>query len=331
MSDRPLGIGQSMNPDPASTRTPYTQQWSLSAQHQFGNTASMEMVYVGSRSLGLTGQILENIAPIPGSSPLSSRLVYPNMPVGFVQNYTNVFKAWYNGASAKFEKRFSRGLIFQANYTWSKAIDYTDSMASLAGGAGTVTPSRWVASRLKGPAGFDVPHRLVFNYLYELPFKTGSRAANVIVANWAVSGITQIDNGIPYGVWVSQDWANTGTQGRMYQLPNVVGDPAIANPTPYQWFNRSAFALAERYGPTGNAGRNILRGDGMVNWDWALYKKWAFGEATNVEFRGDFFNLFNHPTFGLPDGRVDQASTYGKVSTTRVGGRSVQLGVRLHF
>jgi len=332
MVDRPLGIGsQNLNAHKASTRAPYTQQWSLTIQRRFTDTLGLEALYFGSRSIGLTGQIVENVAPVPGPGPIRERLVFPDMPIGFVSNYHNNFKAWYNGFSTKLEKRFSHSLSFQANYTWSKAIDYLDSMSALAGGGGSTNPSRWNAGRFKGPAGFDIPHRFVFNYVFDVPFRTGSAVANAAFANWSVSGITQYDSGTPYGVWISQDWANTGGAGRLYQLPDVVGAPRLANPTPQRWFDTSAFALPARFGPTGNAGRNPLRADGLVKWDFSAYKKWAFDDAKNLEFRAEFFNLFNQTTFGAPEGRIDMGTRFGTVSGTRESGRSIQMGLRLHF
>ncbi|MEJ7605489.1 MAG: hypothetical protein WKF37_04310 [Bryobacteraceae bacterium] len=324
----PLGIGgQNLNADPGGTRTPYTHQWSFSAQHQFTDTTGVELVYFGSRSVGLTGQIIENIAPVPGSSPLASRLIYPNLQVGYVSNYHNNFDAWYNGASIKLERRFSRGFSFNVNYTWSKTLDYLDSMS----GSDGANPTRWNAERFKGPAGFDIPHRLVFSYIYELPFRPSSGLAKALLGGWAVAGISQFDNGLPYGIWVSQDWANTGSSGRLYQFANVVGDASLSDPTPARWFNTAAFTLPERFGPTGNVGRNTLRGDGMVNSDVALSKTWRFTETRNVEFRADAFNLLNQTTFGTPGFRVDVPATFGTISSTRNSGRSLQMQVRFHF
>ena len=162
-----------------------------------------------------------------GAAPLAQRLIYPAAPVGFVSNYNNYFPGWYDGLSVKFDKRLSYGLRFQANYTWSKTLDYVDSMGEQDGSQ----PTRWNTGRFKGPAGFDVPHRLVFNYVYEEPFTSQNRFMNTLLANWSIAGITQFDSGFVYGVWISQDWANTGTSGRRSLLSKTGFDGVRMEPS----------------------------------------------------------------------------------------------------
>jgi hypothetical protein len=108
-----------------------------------------------------------------------------------------------------------------------------------------------------------------------------------------------------------------------------VGDPKIANPTPNQWFNTAAFAIPQLY-TVGNPGRNILRSDTLVNDDLSLLKVWALTEHRSIELRGEFFNLFNHASFGFP-GSIVGTSQFGTVSSTLNSGRQVQIAAKIRF
>ena len=248
----------------------------------------------------------------------------------YVNNGYNGFSSYYEGLSLVLEKQFSKGLLISANYTWSKAEDYVDELSDNIQLFGS-SPTRINARAWKGVAGFDVPQRFVLSYVYELPFKTSSALANAFLANWSTSGIVSLDNGTPYSARLSADVANIGTvAGRYSEFPNLVGDPnAISNRNPNLWFNTSAFAVPASY-TFGNAGRNILRTDGIKTWNMSLFKKWPVRETRSLELRGEFFNIMNRTSFGYPGFIVD-SPTFGKQSSTFVSGRQVQVAVKVHF
>ena len=130
---------------------------------------------------------------------------------------------------------------------------------------------------------------------------------------------------------MSADVANIGIYpGRVSQFADMVGDPnAVAARTPQRWFNTAAFR-APRAFTFGNTGRNILRTDNINNWNMSAYKRWPIKETKHVEFRCEWFNAFNHTTFGYPNFLVD-SPVFGTVSTTRVSGRSIQFGLKIGF
>jgi outer membrane receptor protein involved in Fe transport len=333
-SKTPLGFGQNLNADPSSSRTGYVYEWTLSLQRQLTNSLTLEAAYMGSTARKLDGQILDNTAYFPGPGPIQARQRYPQLPI-FVTNGMNIFPAYYNAGTFKIEKRFSQGLSFQANYTWSRNINYKDSAVNGAGGTGAswagqgpVWGTRFNTRQFKGPASFDVTHRVALSYIYQLPVRTRSKAADALIANWSISGIATFDNGFPYGPRLSIDNENTGVFAGN-EFPNVVGNPSLSNPTPQRWFNTDAFAVPRAY-TTGNAGRNILRGPGFANWDVSIYKRWLIREPTDVELRGDFFNFLNHTNLGLPSTDLPSPQ-FGTISATRNNGRSIQLGLKLHF
>src|SRR5262249_8742653 len=129
----------------------------------------------------------------------------------------------------------------------------------------------------------------------------------------------------------NNDNANIGTvAGRSTQYPNVVGDPnAIAQRSPQLWFNTAAFAQPPLY-TFGNAGRNILRTDSLMNLDAGVFNRWQFLDTRTAELRAELFNAANHPGFGYP-GVTLGTTQFGKVSNTWNSGRQIQLAFKIHF
>ena len=125
--------------------------------------------------------------------------------------------------------------------------------------------------------------------------------------------------------------ANIGTvPGRYEEFPNLIGNPnTIPNRQPQQWFNTAAFQIPTT-GTFGDAGRNILRTDGIKSWNASLLKQWPLPRTRAIEVRGEFFNILNRTSFGYPGFIVDSPQ-FGKQSTTFVSGRQVQVALKLHF
>ena len=192
-------------------------------------------------------------------------------------------------------------------------------------------PTRINVKNWKGPSGWDIPQRFVASYVYEIPGKTSNRLVNALAANWSVSGIVSVDNGVPYSARLTSDVANVGTvAGRYEEFPNLVGNPyAISNRQPQQWFNTAAFQIPAAY-TFGGAGRNILRTDGIKTWNASLYKRFPFAERRSLELRGEAFNIMNRTTFGYP-GFIADSPQFGKQSSTFVSGRQIQVALKVHF
>jgi hypothetical protein len=328
-STTPLGCLQCLNAWGPTSRTPYVQEWTFSVQRQLANSVKAEARYFGSHGVKISSQIVDNTALYPALGPIAPRQLWPQFPA-YVNNGYNGFSSYYEGLSLVLEKRFSRGLLLSANYTWSKAQDYVDELSDNIQLFGS-SPTRINAKNWKGPAGFDVPQRFVASYVYEIPGKTGSRLANAIVSNWSLSGIVSVDNGVPYSARLSADAANIGTvPGRYEEFPNLVGNPyTIPNRQPQQWFNTAAFQVPS-LGTFGGAGRNILRTDGIKSWNASVQKQWPLAEKRWIELRGEFFNILNRTSFGYP-GFIADSPQFGKQSTTFVSGRQVQIAVKIHF
>jgi hypothetical protein len=104
----------------------------------------------------------------------------------------------------------------------------------------------------------------------------------------------------------------------------------LANPSIQEWFNVNAFAIPAKY-TIGNAGRNVLRGPGLQNWDLAVLKDFHFTETRYLEFRGEFFNAFNHVNFSNPNPNIDDPVHGGQITSTSTDPRILQFALKLYF
>jgi hypothetical protein len=323
----PLGCQQCLNAYPATSRTPYVQEYTASVQRQVAMSMVLEAVYFGSRGQRLSGQIIDNSANPPGPGPVSARQKFPQFPL-YVDNGYNGYRSWYDAVSVKLEKRMSQNLTFLASYTFSRNLDEVDSLVN--SGSPFETPTRYSLDRLKGRAGFDTPQRFVASYVYKLPVQLSNRIANGLLGGWNLSGVLSFDSGFPFSVVLPGDNENVGSLGgRVSQYPNVSGDPTLSNPTLLRWFNTAAFSMPAIY-TSGNARRNILRQDGYADWDVGIQKQFALKEGRFLEFRAEAINALNITVFGQPNSNFG-TPTFGQVTGVRQSGRVIEAGVRVHF
>jgi Carboxypeptidase regulatory-like domain len=329
-SATPLGCQQCLNVYHGSSRTPYVMEWTMSLQRQITPTLVAEAVYFGSRGVRISGQLLDNTAAFPGPGPISARQQNPQFP-SYISNGYNDFNSYYHGLSLKLDKRFSKGLLIQGNFTWSKTLDQEDSLDNAGGGQPASNPTRYDLAQFRGRAGYDIPKRLVLSAVYEIPMKTQNRILNGIVGNWSVAAISSFDSGLPYSIFLSSDNENIGpVPGRSTEFPNLVGNPnAISNKSVFKWFNTAAFALPPAY-TLGNAGRNILRAQPFRDLDFSVFKNLPILEKRSLELRGEAFNLTNTTTFNPPNALLGTA-VYGTITSVRNSGRQVQVAMKFHF
>ena len=191
---------------------------------------------------------------------------------------------------------------------------------------------------MRGLSNFDARHRLVFSYVWELPFGQGHRfggnASGVggwFVSGWEISGISTFQSGRPLTVRIRGDNSLTGASTS--DRPNLIGNPVLPSSqrSVNQWFNTAAFERPAR-GTFGNAGRSILIGPGLNNTGFSLIKNSHFGEDLNVQFRAEFFNIVNHPNFDMPN-RDFGTAQFGKIFSAEQTqpSRQNQLGFKFIF
>lgn len=309
--------------DPRS-RIPYVEEWNFSIQHQLNPTTSLDVAYVGNKGTKLEQRVPLNRASSPGPGPIEQRRQFPDLSEGYIVQDASLSN--YHAFQAKLEKRYSNGMSVLVAYTLSKSID----TASSDFGSGVQDMNNQRAER--AVSSFDYPQRLSVGYTYELPFgrgrqflSSGKGPAEHILGGWELAGIVTLQSGSPFTVNSGRDRANVGASGRA----DRIGSGKLDNPTLDRWFDTSAFVMPELY-TFGNSGRNILRGDGLSQWDCSLLKNFAIREGMRLQFRAEFFNLPNHADFSTPNSNLS-SSIFGQVTSTRTAPRIGQFALKLIF
>ena len=337
--------------------TPYMQQWHMSVQQELPGESVLELTYAGSKGTKLYTFFNGNQA---APSADSNDPTAPRRPVHQCDNSGNcnpVFDTsidWfrstgnsiYHSLQAHYEKRVTRGLQFQASYTWAHSID----IASNANLGPTQNNSDFRDFRHpeaeRGNSDFDVRQRFVGALLYELPvghgkslFGDAQGAWNQIVGGWQIASIVTISTGNWFTVLDGNgNFANSdGGAGGVSQRPDQVGDPRARPCIPGTFFNTCAYADPNP-GSFGNVGRNTIQGPGNRVWDFSLFKFFKLTERSNLEFRAEFFNVLNHTNFlfAKPGPQNGNPATvlgdphFGLLTASR-DPRQIQLAMKFSF
>ena len=308
----------------------YIQHWNLTLQRQLTPSLAAEVAYVGNKGTRLQGNVDVNQ---PALTPGAQR-PFPALAGTF--EVASRFNSNYHGLQTTLTQRPSRGLSFQASYTWSKAIDDTTSPTAFflipGQNAGRAQDNKNLRAE-RGLSAFDIRHRFVISYIYELPFfRNSTGAASHILGGWRLNGIAQLQSGHPFTIMDTRDpnvdQINENDRADLLRNPNLPSGQR----TPERWFDTGAFLRLDR--PTthyGNAGRNILFSDGIINFDMGLVKDFKIGEQRRLEFRWEVFNLFNHPNFGVPGTDLNAPQTLGVIFNTSTTERIMQFGLKFLF
>jgi hypothetical protein len=335
----------------------YVQSWNLNLQREITRTLGVQVGYFGSKGTHLrisrnVNQIISGLRPFPTLSADSP--ILPGAPVGNITEIDSAANSSYNALWVTGHKRLSRGLQFNASYTWSKSIDYNSLNSQ-----GVVVQDSNNIRGDRGLSDFDARHRFVISAIYELPMR-----GNRLVEGWQISGITQLQSGNPVNILAGNPLAIPGTTigganiasftGLATLRPDLIGPIEIIG-DPTQWFSNrvcdprdprgcpadAVFALPVGPGNVfhfGNLGRNVIIGPGFNNTDFSLLKNTKINETVRVQFRAEVFDIFNHANFGQP-GRVAQvgSTTFGVITSTRFptgdsgSSRQVQLALKVIF
>ena len=328
-------LAVSMSPDP---RNPYVQQWSVGMQRQVWTNTIAEVNYIGSRGTNLL--MRRNIAqalPYDPANPLpvDARKPFPNFVVYIDSDFSG--DSHYHSLNTKLERHTS-SLVATVVYTWARSVD----SKSAAAGIGASAYNGWQGllnnnnpELDRGRSDFDVDHRLVSSFVYNLPFGRGEKfvsgatgVKNAVVGGWQVNGIATFQRGFPITITAADAGGLNDSFGT--NRADLVGDPNPSgfNPSISQWFNTSAFAQPAP-GRFGTVGRNTLRGPGINNWDLALFKNIELPGAMRVQFRFESFNAFNHTQFNAPVVNVADRR-FGQILGAHPG-RINQIGLKFIF
>jgi hypothetical protein len=327
----------------------YFQQYLLSVQRELPAGHVLDVSYVHTKGTHLNfatdmNQVPESLLADPGNNGNDFNRLRP-VP-WFRGILAHDFTGWsnYDALQLRLVKRFTHGVSYQFNYSWSKTMD-TGTSSGHDQSLSDQNQSGWQIARDPrenyGISGLDARHNFNGTITYELPFGAGRMSPvhgvlDRIVGGWRVSGVIQAHSGAPFTPIVadSNDQARTGSPSCFcgYVLrPNRNGSGKLSNPTISHWFDTSAFTDPTAGGPAfGNSGRNFLNGPRFVNFDMSLGKSFRIRESMGIDIRADSYNIFNHPQFGQPNTNISSA---GDITSANNGnpGRIFQLGGRFTF
>jgi hypothetical protein len=296
----------------------YLEKWSIDVQRQLTNEFVVDAAYVGSRGVHnvRTVDLNQPVANVPvASGQVSANAVRPYPGFAAINDYITDGNSLYHSLQVSVVKRFARGFSVQSAYTFSKSLD------------DNATPQNsYNTSRAEwGLSGFDRTHVFTSSFVWELPVGVHLKGwERRVVQGWEVSGIVNFQSGNPLTITIPADRAGTGDGS---QRPSLLG-PVGRLMTLSQWFTTAAFALPA-LGTFGNAGRSLVRGPGINDWDISFIKKTQLRERVALQFRAEFFNLLNHTQFsGVGTGFG--SGTFGQVTSAR-NPRVSQLALRLTF
>jgi len=338
------------------------QQYSLNVQYEFAPSFLLEVGYDGSRGTRLLRDRSLNQAelatadnPVRGVTENTLANIAERVPIlgftpqGLVQ-IESEGASWYNALEVSVTKRFSRGLQFLVSYTFAKATDTDAGDVGLsAGGNNLPFGDQNNPASNYGPSALVRPHRLVASYFYQLPTPKNKGAfVKGLLGGWAVSGVTVYQSGHPmflvtvnatsaYGIALDRPEFAPGCDRSKVLTPGSV-QSKLDN-----YFNQKCFAplpvLPASEGGDGtvtdfgNVGNGIVRGPAQANWDLAVIKntfvRWPT-EGSNLEFRAEFFNAFNHPQFADPFPGIGLNGS-GVITGTSVAPRIIQLALKYNF
>ena len=331
-----------------TTASPSVMQFNLNIQRQLPGEMALQIGYVGSmgRHLGLgrdanyapTTQLPDGRWAIQeGSFRTRRNPHFDQLGLRFFEANSN-----YQSLQMSLNKRLRRGFMMTLNYTWSKSIDDFSSVRIGESGGNRKQDIQITDCRIceRGVSDFDRRHVFNATYSYELPIgRNLTGVAGKLLGGWDISGIVTLNSGLPTSATLFFDraaglWAGTINAVRPDLKPGRSKNPVLGDPA--QWFDPSAFELQPE-GYFGNAGRNTIIGPGLTNFDFSLVKNTPWGESKNLQFRAEFFNIFNHPNFFEPDPNIFTSATSGinptagRVSSTASTSRQIQFGLKFTF
>jgi hypothetical protein len=311
---------------PPHNPLPMVQSYNLTYQREIGWDMTFDVGYVG--NLGTHLPFNQNFnSALPGTGNAGKPLVQAFGHTADVSVRGNGVSSNYNSLQANLNKRFSRGLMFTVAYTWSRSLDVGSDQAGF-----TIAND---FRRQYGPSNYDRTHMITISHLYELPFGRGKKylrsgVLSYIVGNWQVNGIYRFATGTPFSITTDATPCNCPGNGNFANVVHATSILGGIGPG-QKWFDTTAFT-APQPNTFGNAGRNIVRGPSLSNYDMSVFRNFPIRERAKLEFRGEFYNLTNTPHFSNPSGSVTSGN-FGEISGTLggYGNREIQLALRLTF
>jgi Carboxypeptidase regulatory-like domain/TonB dependent receptor len=310
-------------------KIPYSMEYNAGIEQQLSSSIVLTLNYVGSVSRDLFITPTANTAKTPGPGSLASRgQPYPQYGGGVYQFSYDGGSASYNAFQAELKKTLSSGLLFQAAYTWSKALDVGSS-----GQTGTIQ-SVYDISQEWGPSTFNLKHIFVLSGAYALPVGRGkdflpnpNKVIQAVAGNWNIGSIVTLTSGTPFNALAGGDIANVG--GGVQRAERIGNANAGFHRSIKEWFNTAAYATPAQY-TFGNERRDDLIGPTYKNFDFNTFKNIPLWEWATLQFRAEFFNIFNHTNYGTPSNST-QTPSFGQITGAAGSSREIQFALKLSF
>jgi hypothetical protein len=321
-------------------------------QRELTPTVIAEVGYTGSHGVHLP--LIENdINTVLPASVTSSGYFWP-VPIGSgakpwpgFGSVTGVFwpvSSSYNALNARIQKRFDHGLLAQASYTWSKSFDSGSNSLPTAY-SNTVSNLPYFDARLRrSVSDFDVPQLFVVSGTWELPgVRRPGNAAAWLFSGWQLGTLLQLNSGLPFTPTIAGDPLGLDSVQR-YDFPDRLNLPGCGNPidpgNAVQYLELACFAAPAPANRLGDAGRNVARGPGLIDWDASLFKNIPvarFSDSLRVQFRFEMFNALNHTNFNPPNATSLQLFTQaltpiasaGNLTSTSTTSRQLQFALKI--
>ncbi len=355
----------------AGAKTPTAVEWNYSIEQALSQNMSLRIGYVGSHSyhnlIGvdpnsipsqicsnaagcLAGGIMDPTKVPPALVPTGTQYIPSLGPNGRPDPYLGNGFFWYtegvsnyNALQVDLTKRISSGFTFRGSYTFSRNLDDGSGLSSNEATNQTQNVlDRFDPLRDYGRSALDFEHQVSGNFSYQLPFGSGRRfltglhgVSDKLLSGWQMNGILTVLSGFPVTPLVGSNQSGNGdarNPDRPNLNPNFQGNalPHTVN----QWFDPTAFSLPTA-GTWGNAGRGIINGPGMSDFDFSLFKTTSIKESETLEFRAEFFNITNVVNFGVPNvavfssGKINPSA--GRITSTTTTSRQIQFGLKFIF
>jgi hypothetical protein len=324
--------------------TPQVTEWNLQVQRQLGTNTSVSLAYVGTHGARLPGYYNSNEYSFGEDINTPGSQLWPL--ISSISTYDTYGKSNFHSLQAEFERRMTNGLQMTGSFTWEKETDNSCGAYDCQG------PQDFRNLSLEeGLSNLDQPYRLVISALYDLPFGRGkhwgsnwNRPMEIALGGWQINGIYTLQSGLPFDTII-----NGGVQPD--ERPDRVGNPSVSPGNIINYINGAAFAAppATLYADTGavvfdrpgTAGRNLMIGPGLSNFDFALFKNFHVNDRVNVSFRVQYYNVTNTPHFGQPNttfgnyqsnGTFQANSQFGLINSVLPNSnREGELGLRVTF
>ena len=321
----PLALAVSYQPD---WKPAYVMNWNFTVEQQLSKDYLVRVSYAGAKGTHLAYNLDVN-APLPSPTATAANETArrPYQQYAQITQDQSGGNSTYAALQISLEKRFSNGFRLGANYTWSKSIDEVSYATDLCG-LNVINPYDVAAYR--AVSDYNVPQRFVLNYTWQLPSpKAGIEKA--LLGGWQTTAIWTVMSGFPLNITSGGDYSFSNP-GISNDQAKVISTPSYAsgslNQKLTQWFSTSSFTVPAA-NTFGNSGRNILIGPGTFNLDFGAYRMFSIKERLKLQFRGEFFNLFNNAQFNNPNTTVTNTN-FGRITSAR-NPRIIQLALKLMF